>query len=86
MLQVRRKGDAFRMLLCDGENCGIAQHIYCCDPPLLVAPAGDWFCSSCRIKRQATQGMTGRQQMRYLQQLAEEEATAAAAAAAAQRK
>ena len=68
-----RKGDAFRMLLCDGEDCDVAQHIYCCDPPLLVAPAGDWFCSGCRLKRASTSGMTGRQQMRYLQQLAEAE-------------
>ena len=69
-----RRGDAFRMLLCDGEGCERAEHIYCCDPPLIVAPVGEWFCSACRVRRQATEGMTGRQQVRYLQELAATEA------------
>ena len=76
-----RTGDAFQMLLCDGDGCTVAQHTYCCNPPLVSAPAGDWFCGGCTLKRQPTQGMTGRQQMRYLQELAaKEEADAAAAA------
>ena len=64
-----RRGDAVQMLLCDGEGCNIAQHTYCCDPPLLVAPAGDWFCFTCSLQRQATHNLTGRQQMRCLLQL-----------------
>ena len=71
-----RKGDALRMLLCDGEGCTRAEHIYCCDPPLLVAPVGNWYCAACRVRRQATSGMTGRQQMRYLQELAATESHA----------
>ena len=66
-----RTGDAFRMLLCDGPGCTVAQHTYCCDPPLHVAPAGDWFCFGCSLKSQPTHQLTGRQQMKYLQQLEE---------------
>jgi hypothetical protein len=57
------------MLLCDGLDCDVALHTYCCDPPLAVAPAGDWYCFVCSTKRQATHQLTGRQQMRYLRQL-----------------
>jgi hypothetical protein len=64
-----RTGDACSMLLCDGLECDVALHTYCCDPPLAVAPAGDWYCFVCSTKRQATHQLTGRQQMRYLRQL-----------------
>ena len=75
-----RTGDASQMLVCDGDGCTVAQHTYCCSPPLITPPAGDWFCGGCTLKRQPTQGMTGRQQMRYLQEMAaKEEADATAA-------
>ena len=36
----RRKGDAEKMLLCDG--CDKGHHMYCLKPPLTVVPEGDW--------------------------------------------
>ena len=67
------RGNAKRMLLCDGEGgtCTAAYHTYCLTPPLLSLPKGDWFCPSCELKRQAGSGMSMRQQMRYLADLAE---------------
>jgi hypothetical protein len=67
------RGGAKRMLLCDGEGgtCTAAYHTYCLTPPLLSLPKGDWFCPSCELKRQAGSGMSMRQQMRYLADLAE---------------
>ncbi|XP_077995550.1 bromodomain adjacent to zinc finger domain protein 1A-like [Glandiceps talaboti] len=44
----RRKGDAERMLLCDG--CDRGHHMYCLKPPVKSIPAGDWFCVDCRPK------------------------------------
>jgi topoisomerase (DNA) II binding protein 1 len=38
------------MLLCgddNGNGCGIAMHIDCCNPPLAEVPTNDWFCSQC---------------------------------------
>ena len=68
-----RTTDAFQMLLCDGEGgtCPAAYHTYCLTPPLLSLPKGDWFCPPCELKRQAGSGMSMRQQMRYLADLAE---------------
>ena len=66
------RGNAKRMLLCDGEGgtCPAAYHTYCLTPPLLSLPKGDWFCPPCELKRQAGSGMSMRQQMRYLADLA----------------
>ncbi|CAM6095045.1 unnamed protein product [Calypogeia fissa] len=36
------------MLLCDGEECGAGIHTFCCTPPLLKVPDGDWFCPKCK--------------------------------------
>ncbi|KAL3873559.1 hypothetical protein ACJMK2_036658 [Sinanodonta woodiana] len=44
----RRKGDAEKMLLCDG--CDRGHHMYCLKPPLKNVPEGDWFCPACRPK------------------------------------
>jgi hypothetical protein len=33
------------MLLCD--ICGAAWHTYCCNPPLVNIPKGDWVCNHC---------------------------------------
>ena len=37
------------MLLCDGDSCTTAYHIYCLKPPLAVVPEGDWFCPACTL-------------------------------------
>ena len=44
--------DSANMLLCDGKgvdgaNCPNACHTYCCVPPLLSVPEGEWFCYKC---------------------------------------
>ncbi|XP_077870259.1 bromodomain adjacent to zinc finger domain protein 1A-like [Saccoglossus kowalevskii] len=44
----RRKGDAERMLLCDG--CDRGHHMYCLKPPVKSIPSGDWYCVDCRPK------------------------------------
>lgn len=45
----RRKSDDENLLLCDGCNQGF--HLYCLRPALKSIPRGDWFCVSCRPKR-----------------------------------
>lgn len=45
----RRKGDAEKMLLCDG--CDRGHHMYCLKPPMTKVPSGDWFCSNCQPKQ-----------------------------------
>ncbi|GFR75026.1 bromodomain adjacent to zinc finger domain protein 1A [Elysia marginata] len=45
----RRKGDAEKMLLCDG--CDRGHHMYCLKPPMEKVPTGDWFCPDCRPKQ-----------------------------------
>ncbi|XP_035825711.1 bromodomain adjacent to zinc finger domain protein 1A [Aplysia californica] len=45
----RRKGDAEKMLLCDG--CDRGHHMYCLKPPMEKVPTGDWFCAECRPKQ-----------------------------------
>ncbi|KAK7504212.1 hypothetical protein BaRGS_00004516 [Batillaria attramentaria] len=45
----RRKGDAEKMLLCDG--CDRGHHMYCLKPPKTKVPSGDWFCSNCQPKQ-----------------------------------
>ncbi|XP_065062653.1 bromodomain adjacent to zinc finger domain protein 1A-like isoform X2 [Rhopilema esculentum] len=44
----RKKGDAEKMLLCDGCDRGF--HMYCLKPPVKKIPEGDWFCTDCRPK------------------------------------
>ncbi|XP_074641333.1 bromodomain adjacent to zinc finger domain protein 1A-like [Tubulanus polymorphus] len=44
----RRKGDAEKMLLCDG--CDKGHHMYCLKPAMKHVPTGDWFCPACRPK------------------------------------
>ena len=39
------------MLLCDGFKCDVAQHTFCCNPPLATIPSGKWFCQQCTLKR-----------------------------------
>ncbi|XP_031817809.1 E3 ubiquitin-protein ligase UHRF2 isoform X2 [Sarcophilus harrisii] len=42
------KQDAPKQLLCD--ECNMAYHIYCLDPPLSKIPEDeDWYCPSCKI-------------------------------------
>ena len=36
--------DPSRMLLCDGEGCTVACHIYCLQPPLEAVPDDPWYC------------------------------------------
>jgi hypothetical protein len=38
------------MLLCD--QCDMAQHTFCCEPPLHAVPDGNWFCSKCSETKQ----------------------------------
>lgn len=40
-----RAGDETRLLLCD--ECDIAYHIYCLEPPLADVPKGQWRCKWC---------------------------------------
>merc|ERR550532_3389122 len=44
-----RRDGAAEMLLCDGQGCGRACHLACCQPPLLEVPKGEWFCYNCRV-------------------------------------
>eukprot|EP00794_Sanderia_malayensis_P020094 gene20094-22064_t len=46
----RKKGDAVKMLLCDGCDRGF--HMYCLRPSVRKIPEGDWFCIDCRPKEQ----------------------------------
>eukprot|EP00058_Branchiostoma_floridae_P024695 XP_002610185.1 hypothetical protein BRAFLDRAFT_216893 [Branchiostoma floridae] len=46
----RRKGDAEKMLLCDG--CDRGHHMYCLKPPLKKVPEGDWYCHTCKPQMQ----------------------------------
>ena len=39
------------LLLCDGHRCDVAQHTFCCHPPLATVPSGKWFCTACTIRR-----------------------------------
>lgn len=41
----RRRGDAEKMLLCDGCNRGT--HLFCLKPKLTQVPDGDWYCPKC---------------------------------------
>ncbi|NBK22642.1 MAG: hypothetical protein EOM68_11500 [Spirochaetia bacterium] len=42
-----------RMLLCDG--CDAPYHTFCLRPKLRAVPKGDWFCTTCKLKRVASQ-------------------------------
>lgn len=44
----KKKGDAEKMLLCDG--CDRGHHIFCLRPVLKEIPEGEWFCPECRPK------------------------------------
>ncbi|ELT88139.1 hypothetical protein CAPTEDRAFT_221184 [Capitella teleta] len=44
----RRKGDAEKMLLCDG--CDRGHHMYCLKPAVKKVPLGDWYCMDCKPK------------------------------------
>mmetsp|Transcript_25901 Transcript_25901/g.77564 ORF Transcript_25901/g.77564 Transcript_25901/m.77564 type:complete len:673 (-) Transcript_25901:734-2752(-) len=39
------------LLLCDGLKCSVAQHTFCCSPPLASVPSGKWLCDACQLKR-----------------------------------
>ncbi|KAM9307770.1 E3 ubiquitin-protein ligase UHRF1-like [Gastrophryne carolinensis] len=41
------KQDPDKQLLCD--ECDMAFHLYCLDPPLAAPPDEDWYCPECRI-------------------------------------
>ncbi|XP_068091119.1 E3 ubiquitin-protein ligase UHRF1-like [Hyperolius riggenbachi] len=41
------KQDPGKQLLCD--ECDMAFHLYCLDPPLSAPPEEDWYCPECRI-------------------------------------
>ncbi|KAM5157640.1 E3 ubiquitin-protein ligase UHRF1 [Mantella aurantiaca] len=41
------KQDPDKQLLCD--ECDMAFHMYCLDPPLSALPDEDWYCPECRI-------------------------------------
>ncbi|XP_077346932.1 E3 ubiquitin-protein ligase UHRF1-like [Lithobates pipiens] len=41
------KQDPGKQLLCD--ECDMAFHMYCLDPPLSALPDEDWYCPECRI-------------------------------------
>lgn len=43
-------GDETRLLLC--EKCPAAFHIYCLAPPLDRVPDEEWFCHTCKAKRE----------------------------------
>ena len=45
------------ILLCDA--CDAGYHMHCLRPPLLVVPAGDWFCAQCASQRTAGRGAAG---------------------------
>ena len=35
------------LLLCDGQKCSRACHIFCCEPVLAQVPADSWYCENC---------------------------------------
>lgn len=39
------------LIICD--ECDLYFHLSCLDPPLLEAPSGQWFCSTCLNKRRS---------------------------------
>ncbi|XP_018413097.1 PREDICTED: E3 ubiquitin-protein ligase UHRF1-like [Nanorana parkeri] len=41
------KQDPDKQLLCD--ECDVAFHMYCLDPPLSALPDEDWYCPECRV-------------------------------------
>jgi hypothetical protein len=45
-----RRDDGHVMVLCDGEKCETALHIYCMPRPLKAVPRGKWHCPRCRKK------------------------------------
>jgi hypothetical protein len=45
-----RRDDGHVMVLCDGEKCETALHIYCMPRPLKAVPRGKWYCPRCRKK------------------------------------
>ncbi|XP_024527911.1 BRCT domain-containing protein At4g02110 [Selaginella moellendorffii] len=42
-----RKDSEEVMLFCDGDDCEVATHTFCLEPPLDKVPAGDWYCARC---------------------------------------
>jgi len=46
----RKDSDPAKLLLCDGEECGLGYHMYCLDPPLTRVPRGKWRCPECQIE------------------------------------
>jgi len=64
----RRKGDAEKMLLCDG--CDKGHHMYCLKPPLTVVPEGDWFCTMCKPREKPR---TPRKARRVFSELSDDE-------------
>ena len=44
------------MLLCDGCDTAGAHHLSCLNPPLEVAPEGEWFCPDCVKDHKDEQG------------------------------
>ena len=41
------RDDPSHTLLCDGDGCERAFHLYCLQPPLLQVPTGKWRCPEC---------------------------------------
>ena len=52
-LQVEDRSSNTPFLLCDGNGCNAACHLTCAKdrPKLTKIPEGDWFCSSCSMKK-----------------------------------
>ena len=42
-----QRNDPSLTLLCDGDGCKVAMHIYCLQPPLWEVPTGKWLCGAC---------------------------------------
>ena len=47
--------DPAHTLLCDGDECGKAYHLYCLQPPLSTVPVGRWLCPACKADWYATE-------------------------------
>merc|ERR1719419_778695 len=47
-----KRHDQAKFLLCDGLVCGRSCHLRCCKPAMTEVPAGEWFCTLCRRKRE----------------------------------
>ncbi|KAL6043476.1 Lysine-specific demethylase 5A, partial [Balamuthia mandrillaris] len=44
--------DEDKILLCDGDNCDNAYHLYCLRFPLTEVPKGNWLCDECAEKEE----------------------------------